>query len=217
MEFAAGIPLELKFLSAAGEIEGYASLFGGAPDVYGDLVERGAFRETLAEHASGGRKVKLLWQHDASQPIGVWDELIEDEKGLRVKGRLLTEISPKAQEVHGLLKAGAIDGLSIGYDPIETAPVAGKPTLRALRKVDLWEVSLVTFPANGGATVTGVKSFDCARDFADVLHAAGLSRRQAKIAAGAAWKAINESDETAEIARLFDEHAARLAAATGGR
>ncbi|TVQ55974.1 MAG: HK97 family phage prohead protease [Rhodobacteraceae bacterium] len=138
--------LETKFVSVDGlaaaedgRIEGYASLFDVA-DQSGDVVAPGAFAASLLR---AGRRVKLLWQHDPAQPIGVWDEIAEDARGLRVKGRLLTEIRAGA-EAAALVRAGAIDGLSIGYRTVRAAKAADGG--RRLLEVDLWEVSLVTFP-----------------------------------------------------------------------
>ncbi len=106
------------------------------------MVQRGAYGGSLAKLASAGRGVKMLWQHDPAQPIGVWDEVREDGRGLFVKGRLLLEVRA-AREAHVLLQAGAIDGLSIGYRTLRAEKAAGQ---RLLHEIELWEVSLVTFP-----------------------------------------------------------------------
>lgn len=124
------------------EISGYASLFGAA-DQGGDVVERGAYGLSLKRLAEGGNRVKMLWQHDPAQPIGIWDEVREDAQGLWVKGRILTDIE-KGREAAALIAAGAIDGLSIGYRTVKARKdEAGK---RRLSELELWEVSLVTFP-----------------------------------------------------------------------
>ncbi|WP_298494042.1 HK97 family phage prohead protease [uncultured Maritimibacter sp.] len=123
-------------------IEGYASFFGEA-DRGGDIVEAGAYAASLAEVARRGNQVKMLWQHDPAQPIGVWDEVREDKRGLFVKGRILTDIA-KGREAARLIEAGAIDGLSIGYRTVRaTKNDRGQ---RLLKELELWEVSLVTFP-----------------------------------------------------------------------
>jgi hypothetical protein len=142
--------LEHKFARIGGEvalrdghvIEGYASLFGLA-DQGGDTVLAGAYGASLRALAAQGGKVKLLWQHDPAQPIGVWDEVREDGRGLWVKGRLLPEVA-RAREAAALIEAGAIDGLSIGYRT-KKAQGSGKGG-RLLSELELWEVSLVTFP-----------------------------------------------------------------------
>ena len=131
------------------EISGYASLFG-AVDQGGDVVEAGAYAASLAAVAKAGRSVKMLWQHDPAQPIGVWDEVREDGRGLWVKGRILSTVA-KGREAAALIEAGAIDGLSIGYRTVK----AGKTTKgqRLLSELELWEVSLVTFPMLPSARV----------------------------------------------------------------
>lgn len=123
-------------------VSGYASLFGRV-DQGGDVVRAGAYGASLAALAAAGRRVKMLWQHDPAQPIGVWDEVREDGRGLHVKGRILTEVA-QGREAAALLAAGAIDGLSIGYRTVK-ATRDGKGR-RMLDEVELWEVSLVTFP-----------------------------------------------------------------------
>jgi phage prohead protease, HK97 family len=145
--------LKVKDLSEDGTFEGYGSVFGNA-DSYGEIVEPGAFAESLARHRREGTKPLMLWQHDPDKPIGVWDDLAEDGKGLRGKGRLLAGVS-KADEALILLKAGALQGLSIGYREQEVAPDGNN---RRLKKLDLLEISLVSFPANRRARVEAVKS-----------------------------------------------------------
>lgn len=150
-----GNGLELKFAAGAQivsdgtQIEGYASLFG-LVDQGGDVVCKGAYAASLRRLIARGDKVRMLWQHDPACPIGVWDDALEDDKGLWVKGRLLPEIA-KAREVAALIAAGAIDGLSIGYRTI-SAERDGKGR-RLLSEVELWEVSLVTFPMLAEARV----------------------------------------------------------------
>ncbi|MDW4496819.1 HK97 family phage prohead protease [Sulfitobacter sp. D35] len=135
---------------------GYASLFG-APDQGGDIVQPGAYAASLEELARNGRRVKMLWQHDPAQPIGVWDEIREDAKGLWVKGRLLETVE-RGREAAALVAAGAIDGLSIGYRTRRAAKNdAGR---RLLTELDLWEVSLVTFPMLPSARVAGKSGED---------------------------------------------------------
>lgn len=137
------------------EIEGYASLFG-ACDQGGDVVAAGAYAQSLTELKAIGRAVKMLWQHDPTQPIGIWDEVREDKKGLWVKGRILTDVA-KGAEAASLIQAGAIDGLSIGYRTLKgTKDNQGR---RILTELELWEVSLVTFPMLPEARV-GAKGDD---------------------------------------------------------
>lgn len=132
-------------------IEGYASVFG-ACDQGGDVVAKGAYAASLKALAAAGRKVKMLWQHDPSQPIGVWDEVREDARGLWVKGRLLDSVE-KGREAASLIAAGAIDGLSIGYRTVRASK--NDRGQRLLMELELWEVSLVTFPMLPNAGVAG--------------------------------------------------------------
>ena len=132
-------------------IQGYASLWGVA-DLNGDVVQAGAFADSLAK--TGAEGVRMLNQHDGRAPIGVWDEVREDERGLFVRGRI-EDWSPEARFAAALSRAGAMDGLSIGY---RTARARRLGRLRVLSGVELWEVSLVTFPMLPGARfrVSGV-------------------------------------------------------------
>lgn len=131
-------------------LEGYASVFG-LRDQGGDVVLPGAYAASLARMAREGRRVKMLWQHDPGRPIGLWDEVREDAVGLRVKGRLLTDLA-QGREAAALLAAGAIDGLSIGYRTVRAERDAKGQ--RMLAELDLWEVSLVTFPMQVEARVS---------------------------------------------------------------
>lgn len=130
-------------------IEGYASLFGQA-DQGGDIVQKGAYAGSIKALSADGRRVKMLWQHDPAQPIGVWDEVREDARGLWVRGRLL-ETTQKGREAIALIGAGAIDGLSIGYRAVRS--VKNDKGQRLLQELELWEVSLVTFPMLPSARV----------------------------------------------------------------
>jgi HK97 family phage prohead protease len=140
--------METKFLDprpvrAEGSvIEGHASLWGIA-DQSGDIVEKGAFAASLARLRARGEGVRMLWQHDPKEVIGVWEEVSEDARGLRVRGRILPDVA-RGREALALLAAGALDGLSIGYRTRRaTKDAQGR---RRLHEIELWEVSLVTFP-----------------------------------------------------------------------
>jgi uncharacterized protein len=172
MEMDYGGVLEHKFhrpdtgivLTDGTRIEGYASLFGKR-DQGGDVVLPGAYAASLAALRDAGRRVKMLWQHDPAQPIGVWEQVVEDGRGLYVKGRLLTDVE-RGREAVALLGAGAIDGLSIGYRT-KTAKRDGKGQ-RMLAELELWEVSLVTFPMLPEARVSakGEEPAETLRDLA---------------------------------------------------
>jgi HK97 family phage prohead protease len=181
MQFPGGLgSLETKFrtfdaelaLKDGAEIAGYASLFGTA-DQGGDVVQAGAYGASLARLARAGRGVKMLWQHDPSRPIGVWDEVREDGKGLFVRGRLLLEVQA-AREAHVLLKAGAIDGLSIGYRTLRAVKSGAE---RRLHEIELWEVSLVTFPMLPEARVQA-DAYDDEADLARTLAATFAEARE---------------------------------------
>lgn len=169
-------PLDLKKLTETGEFEGYASTFGNV-DRGGDVVEAGAFTKTIKRGAS---KIKMLFQHDPSQPLGKWLDASEDKRGLWVKGKLNLEVQ-RAREVLALMKDGAIDSMSIGFRTIKSAPGDTAGMFRKLLEVDLWEISLVTFPMNERATVRAVKEDVTIRDVEKVLREAGLPNAFAKL------------------------------------
>lgn len=140
-------------LHADGTIEGYASLFG-AVDQARDMVMPGAFTQTLKTR--GLRKIPMLFQHDPAEPVGIWLELIEDVRGLRARGRLIPDVT-RARELLALLRSGAIDGLSIGYRT-QRGVIEPRSRIRKLYQLDLFEISIVTFPLLDGARVDAVKA-----------------------------------------------------------
>ena len=161
-------------VSEKGLIQGYASLFGQA-DHSGDIVQPGAYALTLRALDEVGQRVKMLWQHDPTQPIGVWDEVREDERGLRVRGRLL-DCTQRGREAAALIEAGAIDGLSIGYRT-KKAVKDGKGQ-RLLTELELWEVSLVTFPMLPSARVSSKGEDPAAEIWRDLAAAFDGARLQ---------------------------------------
>ena len=201
------LSLEVKATGEEGQIEGYGAVFGNR-DSYGDIMVKGAFAETLK-----GRKPKMLWQHNMLDPIGSWDEYYEDERGLYMKGRIAIK-STKGRDAYELVKAGAIDGLSIGYVTKDYEMEAGA---RLLKKVDLFETSLVTIQANAAAMVTSVKNADV-RDIEAMFRQMNFSRSEAKAMATAAWKrrddVLREADAIVPEAdqREVDELKALLSA-----
>ncbi len=171
--------LQIKAAGDDGTIEGYGSVFG-VRDNYDDVIAKGAFVQSLKDHKAAGTMPAMLWQHDADKPIGVWTEMVEDEKGLRIKGQLAME-TVKGKEAHALLKMGALNGLSIGFMSKEWS-YDRETEVRTLTAIDLWEVSLVTFPANEKARVTNVKSADemaTPKDAEKALRDAGFSKSDA--------------------------------------
>jgi len=156
------------------EISGYASVFGSV-DQGGDVVSKGAYGSSLAAGLKAGRRIKMLWQHDPSQPIGVWDEVREDGRGLWVKGRILDSVA-RGREAAALIVAGAIDGLSIGYRTVRAAK--NDTGQRVLTELDLWEVSLVTFPMLPTARVAAKSDFVA---IGDVLRDMALAFEDARV------------------------------------
>lgn len=177
----------------SGTFSGYGSIFGNV-DLGQDVVEKGAFSRSIAKR--GARGIKLLYQHRMDEPIGIFEEITEDERGLKVKGRLAMG-TQRGREAYELMKMGALDGLSIGYrlEPKGYTYDADKGR-RYLKEVDLMEISAVTFPMNPRARVSAVKGADwTVRQWEAFLRDAGnLSRSEAKAAAGAVAKALNLRD-----------------------
>lgn len=150
-----------------GHVTGYASLFG-QPDLGRDIVAPGAFAESLRVRGAAG--VRMLFQHDPAEPVGIWLAIREDARGLRVAGRLNPAVR-RARELDALIRQGALDGLSIGFRTRSAAP--DRAGFRHLRAVDLWEISLVTFPLQPGARLDaplGLKMRDLARRIAPAPH-----------------------------------------------
>jgi len=166
------IACDLKAVEADGSFTGYASRFG-VVDLGRDLVLPGAFAESIARR--GPRGIKMLFQHDPAEPIGVWLEVREDALGLFARGRILPEVA-RGREVLALMRAGALDGLSIGFRTVEgrSDPKSG---IRRLSRIDLWEISVVTFPMLPEARVSAVKNDGDAHLVAAIRRAAAAVAR----------------------------------------
>lgn len=196
MDFASEIKL-LAGDEGAGTVQGYASVFG-LLDRGGDIVLPGAFKQSIADWKRKKKSVPMLWQHSSAEPIGVWTDLAEDERGLKATGTLIMDV-PKAAEARALIKGGAVSGLSIGYRTKE-AELDRTTGVRKLKKVELWEVSLVTFPMLPEAQVSGVKqsgAFD-ARAWEQAFRDEGLSNSEAKLATSVARKLSLREEEKNE-------------------
>ncbi|CJK78788.1 prophage LambdaSa2%2C protease [Streptococcus pneumoniae] len=202
-------PIQFKFSAGdeAGTFSGIASPYGGEPDAHGDLIAPGAYTKTLAQHEAKGTRPALLWQHDQSNPVGVWLKFEDTPEGLLAHGKLTTDV-PQAKAAHALMRDGAL-ALSIGY----MIPAGGaeiKNGARLLKQIDLVEVSLVALPANTSARITSVKSFDPVnpnpRDFErSVRDALGLSAREAKRLMAGGWNGLvrdEQPDDSAELAAI---------------
>lgn len=202
--------LQIRAAGEDGAVEGYASIFG-EPDTYEDVITPGAFAASLAAHRSAGTMPAMLWQHDPEEPIGVWTEMAEDARGLRVKGRLLLDVE-KGAACRSLLAAGALNGLSIGF-------MAKKWTydetsdIRTLTEIDLWEVSMVTFPAQRLARVTSVKSADVAG--VATIRQAERALRDAGFSADAAGAYLAQVKRIVLAERDARDAAARATEAAG--
>lgn len=140
-------------VDASGTFSGYASVFL-KPDLSRDIIMPGAFKQSLLERGVGG--IRMLWQHDATQPIGIWQDIREDAKGLFVKGKLNLSVL-KAREAYALMSDGALNGLSIGFSA-QKVRKSPKSSHRQIERVDLWEISIVTFPMLPEARVHALKS-----------------------------------------------------------
>lgn len=188
-------PIEIKFAADGqpGAFSGYGAFFGNV-DAYGDVIAKGAFKETLRDWRKDKRLPPMLVQHGGwmisdsdGLPIGKWTSMDEDEKGLTVEGRLINLDTERGKAIYGAMKEGVLDGLSIGYRAKEFS-LGTKPEepRRTLKKIDLVEVSVVTFPANGKARVESVKSMltdltseECS-EIEAILRTKDLSQRDAK-------------------------------------
>lgn len=204
--------VDLQAAVKTGVIEGYASLFN-VVDSGGDIVAPGAYRANLERLAAEDRKIKMLWQHDTNAPIGIWDDVREDDKGLYVKGRVIQDVT-KGREALKLIEAGAVDGLSIGYRTINAHK--DENGRRILQKVELWEVSIVTFPMLPSATIASktdvpkeiverLKAGDrlTEREFEKLAKGVGLSNSQAERAARIHLKGQGEPVGAATEAEEF--------------
>ena len=208
-------PFELKALSDSGTFSGYGSVFG-VKDVYDEVVVPGAFTDSLAAQKAAGRMPAMLWQHRSAEPLGVYTAMAEDAVGLKLDGQIALS-TVRGAEAYALLKMGALSGLSIGYRTREDSfdRVTG---VLSLKKLDLFEVSLVTFPANDAARVQGVKSIEAIEDLKSAekyLRDSGFSRREA-VAFIARVKGYSQSDsdegDMQQIAEALKRRGALMAA-----
>jgi HK97 family phage prohead protease len=196
------VALSIKSVSDTGEFEGYGSVFG-VKDSYSDIVTRGAFKNSLAKWAEKKQLPAMLWQHNMNEPIGIYTEIKEDENGLYVKGRLLVDDDPLAKRAHAHMKAGSLSGLSIGY-VLNDYDYDSEKDAFILKDIELWEVSLVTFPANDEARISNVKNaFDRGltprpSEMEKALRDVGLSKSQAKAFMAKGFGALQPRDAEAE-------------------
>ena len=192
--------LEIKAVQEDGFFSGYGAVFGNL-DWYNDIILPGAFKQTLADWAAKGKFPPVLWNHSTNEPIGVYTKMVEDEKGLYVEGKLLINDVPRAKATHALLKAGAINGMSIGYCTIKSS-YNESTDIRELIQLSLDEISIVTMPANEKSTVTSVKSvleegkLPTLPEFEKFLRESGFSKSQATAIAGKGLRhLLSESED----------------------
>lgn len=202
-------PFEVKAIDEKGRFSGYGSVFGNV-DSYQEVVAPGAFAESLAAWKDSGRWPPVLWQHRAGEPVGPFELMREDTHGLWVEGQLLIDEVVRAKEARALMRAKAVNGLSIGFVVREDSydRVTG---IRTLKKVDLWEVSIVTFPANPQAQISHVKS---AIEALDSLAAAerhlrdagGFSKAEALafVAKVKSLSSRSDSDELGDVLQALE-------------
>ena len=195
-----------------GTFTGYGSVFG-VLDSYREIVMPGAFKDSLKAIKASGDPLPALWQHRTDQPIGGYTELMEDSRGLKVTGFLLKDEIRLAAEAYALMKARIVKGLSIGYYVLDDS-YNEKDGIRKLNKLDLQEISPVTFPANVEALVDNVKSaltlmlktgqLPSLKDFEDFLREAGFSKTQATaIAGGGLSKLLSRGEPAGETGELL--------------
>jgi len=176
------VTFDIKAVNDDGFFSGYGSVFGNV-DSAREVVMPGAFSKSLDEWQAKGRNPPVLWNHNRNEPIGVYTHLEEDDRGLYVEGKLLVNEVQRAREIHALMKAGAIDGMSIGY-AVKRASNAGNG-VKNLNELRLFEVSVVTFPANEESRVDAVKAaldegeLPTLPEFEKFLREAGFSKTQA--------------------------------------
>ena len=188
---------DVKAVQDDGTFAGYGSVFG-VIDSYNDIVTPGAFTESIKT-----RQPSMLWQHQRSEPIGIYTGVKEDTVGLHLEGRLALKTT-RGAEAYELLKMGAISGLSIGF-MVREESYDRVTKINTLKKLDLWEVSLVTFPANDASRVTDVKSIDAIKTLKEaeaiLRELGGFSKSQA-LAMVARIKAAarSDSDEVVDMA-----------------
>jgi HK97 family phage prohead protease len=219
------VSLSLKEVSDDGAFEGYGSIFGNV-DSYGDIVMPGAFTKSLGRYAKDQVLPLMLWQHNPDNPIGVWESMEEDRKGLRCRGRFLLDVQ-SGREAYVRAKAGAVRGLSIGYREIKAEPDGNT---RKLAELDLYEVSVVSFAANRRASITAVKSESMEefarrlrdgdpmpiKEFEDILREAGVPKSMATAIASHGYAKAIRSESEGEATTQSETALKALRAAVDG-
>ena len=191
------IGLKVKEANEDGTFAGYGSVFGNV-DGMSEIIEKGAFSDSLERHKKNGTAPAMLWQHDFRQVIGKYTDVQEDDNGLYVEGQLAK--TPRGKEALELLRMDALSGLSIGYIP-QKFEIDEENDILTHKEVDLWEVSLVTFPANDKARVSDVKAalgngeLPTKTKIEALLRQAGFSRKQAKGLLAKGYEGLRQRDD----------------------
>jgi HK97 family phage prohead protease len=201
------VGLHVKEVTEEGVFSGYGSVFGNE-DGMQEIVEKGAFESSLQRHAQNGTMPAMLWQHDFRQVIGKYLDIKEDDRGLYVKGQLAK--TPRGKEALELLRMEALSGMSIGYMP-QKYEIDEETDVLTHKEVDLWEVSLVTFPANQEARVSEVKAalgngeLPTKTKLEALLRNAGFSRRQAKGLLARGYEGLRQRDDADGEVKAADQ------------
>jgi HK97 family phage prohead protease len=216
----APMPLAMKLVDNAenGLVEGYAATFSGL-DLHHDTIVPGAFADSIGEHRAAGTAPAMLWNHRPAEPIGRWTAMGEDARGLRVRGQINLETT-RGREAYAHVKAGDVDGLSIGYQVPPGGQRHNRDGSRALTKIRLHEVSVASVPSDPRARLTSVKSAVEVKSFAElesVLRDMGFNRGAARKLAAAGWPALSGEADTpgpdpmlGVLRRTLDRHALEL-------
>lgn len=198
-------PFTLKAIGEDGTFSGYGSVFG-VVDHDDDIIVKGAFAKSLAAHKLQGTRPVMAWQHDTRQIPGVWEEFTEDDYGLFLKGRLLKDDVALGREAYALLKAGAISGLSVGMRTV-VDEYDRATSIRTIKEAELWEVSLVTFPANDLARVESVKSISDVTGLERFLRdAGGISRKDAREVIHRVKSSLRDAGNQDELASIIEQN-----------
>jgi HK97 family phage prohead protease len=218
-------PVEFKFAKTGepGVFEGYGSVFGGV-DSHGDIVQRGAFAQSLAEHKAAGSTPGMYAEHSAyvggdPLPVGAWQSIVEDSHGLRVKGKISGLDTDHGKRVLGLMKDGALRGLSIAFHVPQGGSIANPdPAVKARRvltRVNLESIDIVRSPSNKAAKIAQIKTFVDQNDYERFLRSNGIARAAAERLAAGGWPCLTGEDDDDEenqaIARANQEAIDRLA------
>jgi HK97 family phage prohead protease len=208
LDFA--VEIKKDDITPEGIFKGYASTFEGPPDSVNDIVEFGAFKKTIKNGGRNGNGIALLWSHDSRAPIGAWSIIQEDKTGLYVEGIIEPTAMPNGIPILKVMRLGGVKGLSIGFNTVKY-DIDKEKQIRRLKELELWEISLCTFPANTRASVTSVKNILSARterELEDALRDAGMSREASKYLVKltkSGLREANKSEDNQDMSSILAE------------